>query len=120
MDEYQNTRLLDIIKHLQNKGFDTYLPGKHQGECLSEYVVVKTGETTQAMEYSSTVTYYDVMCYVPEKFPSRLDAMVDEVVAAMKELNPMIRPTYNITGHFYDDTVKGHMRSITYLNYRKL
>ena len=116
----EKTRQLDIIKHLKDKGFDVYLPGKHQGECTSEYVVVKTQETTQVENYSSTVTYYDVICYVPEKVPSRLDSMMDEVVAAMRELNPMIRPTHFITGHFYDQEVKGHMKSAQYINYRKL
>lgn len=116
----ERTRQLDIIAHLQDKGFDAYLPGVHKGECISEYIVVKTGNTNQHENYSSTVTYYDVMCYVPEKFPSRVDEFLDEVVAAMKELYPMIRPTNEVTGSFYDDTVKGHMRSASYINYRKL
>lgn len=120
MSEYQKTRLLDIVAHLMSQGFSTYLPGKHQGECTAEYVVVKTGVTTQVNNYSSTVTYYDVMCYVPRATPSRLDEFVDEVTEAMKGLNPMIRPTYQVTDSYYDDEVKAHMKSITYINYRKV
>lgn len=116
----EKTRQLDIIAHLQDKGFDAYLPGVHKGECTSEYVVVKTGESTQHQNYSSTVTYYDIMVYVPEKFPSRVDELLDEVIESMKELFPMIRPTHESTGSFFDDTVKAHMRSTTYINYRKL
>lgn len=120
MDEYQNTRLLDIVVYLQNQGFDVYLPGKHQGECIEPYVVVRTGVTTQFNQFSSTVTYYDVMCYVPGATPSQLDTFVEEVKTSMKGLAPMIRPTYEISEAYYDDSVKGHMRSITYINYRKV
>lgn len=119
-EEYQSTRLLDIIVYLKNQGFDAYLPGKHQGECVSEYIVVRTGVTTQVNNFSSTVTYYNVMCYVPQATPSRLDEFVDEVITSMKGLAPMIRPTHEITEAYYDDSVKGHMKNIMYLNYRKL
>lgn len=116
----ERTRQLDIIKHLANKGFDAYLPGKHLGECESPYVVVKTGVTTQMENFSSTVTYYDLLCYVPESVPSQIDSYLDEVIEAMRELYPMIIPTHEATGHYFDDTVKAHTRSTTYINYRKL
>ena len=114
----EKTRQLDIIKHLKNKGFDTYLPGKHKGDCVSEYLVVKTGATSQVEKFSSEVTYYDIMCYVPEDTPSRLDALLDEVVQAMLEMAPMIRPTHESTGHFFEENIKAHTRSITYSNYK--
>lgn len=120
MDEYQDTRLLDIVVYLQNQGFNVYLPGKHQGECTAAYVVVRTGVTTQFQQFSSTVTYYDVMCYVPGATPSKLDKFVDEVTLSMKGLAPMIRPTYEVSEAYYDDAVKGCMKSITYINYRKV
>lgn len=120
MDEYQNTRQLDIVAHLKRQGFDAYLPGKHRGECAAEYVVVKSSITTQHETFSSTVTYYEVMCYVPQVTPSRLDSFVDEVRTSMKGLYPMIRPTHEITEAYLDEDVKGYMKSITYINYRKL
>ena len=116
----ERTRQLDIIKHLKDSGFDAYLPGKHKGECISSYVVVKTGETVQYNNYSSTVTYYDILCYVPEDVPSQIDSYLDSVVTAMKALYPMIQPTHTHTAPFYDTDVKGHMRSAQYINYRKL
>ena len=81
-------------------------------------VVVKDVTTSQYLQYSSTVTYYDIMCYIPKDHFSDLESFVEEVKLAMKDLVPMIKPTYGQTQSFYDDSVKGHMISIQYKNYR--
>nr|DAP26694.1 MAG TPA: tail completion protein [Caudoviricetes sp.] len=118
--KYNDTRLQDIYLHLKNVGnFETYFPAQHKGECTSKYVVVKTGITSQVNTFTSTQTEYDILCYVPQSMPSQMDVFFEEVKNCMKMLNPMIRPAYTETEMFYDDTVKGYMRSVQYINYRK-
>ena len=117
---FEADRIQDIFVHLQQKGFSVYFPGQHQGECTEPYVVVKGATNTQFRQYSSTVQYYDLLCYVPKEHFSTLYPYVDSIKAAMKELVPMIKPAYYDTAPFYDDGIKGHMVSIQYINYRKM
>lgn len=118
--EYEKTRLQDIYIHLKNVGnFEVYFPAQHKGECTSKYVVIKTGITNQVNTFTSTQTEYDILCYVPQDMPSQMDIFFEEVKECMKKLFPMIRPTYMETEMFYDDTIKGYMRSVQYVNYRK-
>lgn len=114
------SRWKDIYSHLKKEGFDVYSPGQHQGECTSPYVVVKDMGTTKFGEFSSTKNLYDIMCYVPRDHFSRLEPFVYEVETSMIEMYPMIRPAHYKTPSFYDDTVKGHMISVQYINYRKI
>lgn len=109
-----------IYNHLKSRGIDVYSPGQHQGECTSPYTVVKTAGSNQLLDYSSTQPLYDVMCYVPEEFYSRLEPYVETVKGFMKELYPMIVPMEFETASFLDDTVKGHMISIQYRASRKI
>lgn len=114
------TRIQDIFLHLKNSGFDVYFPAQKEGECTAPYVVVKDATTSKLASFSSTVTYYDLMCYVPKENFSRLDLYVESVKDAMKGLMPMIRPTYSQTQSFYDESVNAYMISIQYLNYRQI
>ena len=114
------SRIQDIYLHFKEKVFEVYFPAQKVGECLSLYVVVKDATTYQYLQYSSTVTYYDIMCYIPKDHFSDLEPFVEEVKLAMKDLVPMIKPTHSQTQSFYDDSVKGHMISIQYKNYRKI
>lgn len=114
------SRIQDIYLHLRKLGFEVYFPAQKVGECLSPYVVVKDATTSQYLEYSSTVTYYDLMCYIPKDHFSNLEPFVESVKVAMRELVPMIKPTYSQTQSYYDDSVKAHMISVQYKNYRKI
>lgn len=114
------SRMQDIYLHLKEKGFEVYFPTQKQGECLSEYVVVKDATTSKYLDFSSTVTYYDIMCYVPKDRFSTLEPFVERVKEAMRGMVPVIKPTYSQTQSFYDDSVKGHMISVQYKNYRKI
>ena len=119
-NEFEEDRIQDIYVHLSENGFDVFYPAQHQGECLSPYVVVKGDVNTQFREYSSTVQYYDLLCYVPKDKFSTLYPFVESVKTCMKGLSPMIKPAFYDTASYYDDEVKGHMVSIQYLNYRKM
>lgn len=116
----QKTRFMDIYKHLSENGIEVYSPTQKQGECVSPYVVVKDAGTTQFNNFSSTQTLYDVMCYVPKDRFTLLEEYVGQVKALMKQLKPMIMPTYFETASFYDDTVKAHMISVQYRNMKKV
>lgn len=114
------SRWADIYNLLKKKGFDVYSPAQHEGECSSKYVVIKLGTLSEAYDFSSVQYLYDLMLYVPHHEYSTLENFVEEVKDAMKELEPMIMPVHFQTGSFYDDTVKAHMVSIQYYNYRRI
>lgn len=118
--EYQDTRAKDIYLLLQSEGFEVYFPGQHVGSCTSEYLVVKQSNTTQKNGLSTSVTYYDILCYEPRKYPAELEVLVGRVKESMRKLWPMICPTYNETAPYFDNEVGGYMTSITYRNYRYL
>lgn len=117
--EYEDTRIKDIYAHLENNGFDCYFPGQHKGECNREYVVIKDAGSNQYNTYSSTITYYDLMLYIPRDNYGALRPAMERLKRAMKGLWPMIKPTYTETEPFYDDQVKGWMCSVQYSNYKK-
>lgn len=108
-----------MYKKLKEKGVDVNSPGRKKGECLKPYVVIKmSGLNTHAV-VSSNMEYYDVMCYVPHDKYSQLEGYKNTIKGYLKELYPMVRETGAETPSFYDDTVKGHMVSIMYVNYKK-
>lgn len=113
------SRWQDIYTHLKKEGFDVYSPGQHQGECTSPYVVVKDMGVSQFVTFSSNRALYDIMCYVPKDHFSQLEPFVHKLKSSMSKMYPMIRPAHYETPSFYDDTVKGHMISVQYINYRK-
>lgn len=113
------SRWKDIYLHLKAEGFDVFSPGQHQGECTSPYVVVKDAGMSRVGEFSSNKNLYDIMCYVPRDNFSELEPFVHRLEVSMMRMYPMIRPAHYKTPSFYDDTVKGHMISVQYLNYRK-
>lgn len=110
----------DIFRHLKSGGFDVYSPGQHEGECITPYIVVKDAGTSQFREFSSTQNLYDLLCYMPKDRFSELEDFVLSVEKRMKGMFPRVRPANYKTASFYDDTVRGHMVSIQYINYRKL
>lgn len=112
-------RWQDIFNKLSSSDFDVYSPGTKVGECSSKYLVVKKGGSSQVGNFSSTKDLYEVMCYVPQQSYSSLETFIQEVKAVMKELAPMVYPTGEQTPSFYDDTIKAHMVSIVYRNYKK-
>lgn len=114
-----DTRWQDIYKKLKDRGIDVYSPGTKTGECTSPYVVVKDAGRVGSSTISSSQDLYDLMCYVPAKNYSTLESFVDRVEQVMDELFPMIRPMHFRTPSFYDDSVKGHMISTQYVNWKK-
>lgn len=114
------SRWQDIHLHLKKEGFDVYPPGIKVGDCTKEYVVVKNDGSTRHTGISTDDDFYAVMCYVPKQSYSRLERLVQEVKVAMKKMEPMILPYGSQTPSYYDDSVKAHMISIEYKNYKKM
>ena len=114
-----DTRWEDIYETLKTNGIDVYSPGRKTGECTSPYVVVKNAGRTSPTEISSSQDLYDLMCYVPKDEYSTLESFVDRVESIMDQLFPMIRPLHFRTASFYDDSVKAHMISTQYQNWKK-
>lgn len=115
-----NSRLKDIYDCLKENHFAVYFPGQHQGECTSNYVVVKDVTATKSLSFSTMIHYYDVLCYVPQQRFGDLEPFMDEVKNCMKQLVPMIKPANTETGSFYDESIKGWMKSVQYQNYRQI
>lgn len=118
--KYSESRWQDIYKHLKSAGIDVYSPGVKTGECTKEYVVVKNDGSANVIGISTDEDYYSIMCYVPKQKYSRLEPLVQKVKTLMKELRPMIQSSGSQTPSFYDDSVKAHMVSIEYKNYKKI
>lgn len=115
----KDTRWEDIYVKLKEHNIEVYSPGQKTGECTAPYVVVKTAGRVGSTEISSSQDLYDIMCYVPKDAYSTLEPFVDNIETIMDELFPMIRPMHFRTASFYDDSVKGHMISTQYVNWKK-
>lgn len=118
--EYSGSRWQDIFLHLKKEGFDVYSPGMKTGECTSQYLVVKNDGSSKHASFSTDIDLYAVLCYVPKEKYSTLEPFVQMVKNSMKGLEPMIKPYGSQTPSYYDDSVKAHMISIEYKNYKKL
>lgn len=119
-EESKKSVLKQIRGHLRDKGFDTFYPSQHKGECLKPYVVIKYDGASQVAGISSDQAIYTLMCYVPSEQYSTLMSYVEQVKEAMKELFPLVRPNGNETSSIYEDDNKSHMVSVQYTNYRKI
>jgi hypothetical protein len=113
------SRWQEIYKKLKDGGIDVYAPSQKTGECLKPYVVVKDGGLTDIAGISSSQHVYDILCYVPKANYSTLEPYVERVEDILLGLYPTLRPLNSKTPSYYDDTVKAHMISVSYTNYRK-
>ena len=118
--EPADSRWQDIFLHLQSAGFDVYPPAVKIGECQANYLVVKNDGGSRHSGISTNDDFYAVMCYVPKQAYSSLEPFVQLVKKTMKGLEPMILPYGNQTPSYYDDSVKAHMVSIQFKNYKKM
>lgn len=118
--EAEQSRVQDIYMFLKNKGYDVYFPSQKIGDCTKPYVVVKSNGTSKHLSFSTDIDQYSIMVYVPQKSYSQLEVLVRQIRQDMKELEPMIMYNNSMMASFYDDSIKGHMTSIEFKNYKKL
>ena len=117
--QYKESRWQDIYIYLKESGLDVFSPGIKTGDCTSPYIVVKNDGLTEHTTFSSDIELYAVMCYVPKQNYSMLEPLVQKVKKVMKGLEPMIKPYGSQTSSYYDESIKAHMVSIEYKNYKK-
>jgi hypothetical protein len=115
-----SNRLKDIYNFLKEKGYDVYMPAVKVGECKSAYIVIKNDGSSKHNSFSTNIDLYSIMCYVPKQNYSDLEEYVQGIKKVMKELEPMILKAGSETPSFYDDSVKAHMISVEYKNYKKI
>lgn len=108
----------NMITSLKEDGISAYAPGAKTGECVSPYVVVKPLNSMRYQNFSSTVDYYDVLCYA--KTVSGVLELKTQVKQVLKTLEPSVGTTYTETEPFYDETVHAWMSSMMYQNYKKI
>lgn len=113
------TIIQSIYLFLKQQGFNVYFPSQKQGECTEPYIVVKDASSSKFLDYSSTVHYYDIMCYVPYNQFSTLEPFVESVANVMKGMLN-VKTTNERTSSKFDDNVKAYMISETYRNYQKI
>lgn len=114
------SRLEDIYHCLKNQNFEVYYAGQHKGDCINPYVVVKPGLVMPYLQLSTNIAYYELLCYVPAKFPTKIETFKESVKTAMLEINPMVKFDNTETIPYFDNEVKGWMVDLTYKNYRKV
>lgn len=115
----ETTRLEDIFLHLKSAGIDVYLQGQHTGDCLDNYVVVKPGIVMPYLQTSTNICYYELLLYVPEKFPTQVERFKEQIKQIMLGLHPVIRYGNSESPPYFDEEVKGWMVDLTYTNYKK-
>ena len=115
-----DSRWQDIFLHLQSAGLDVYPPAVKLGECEKEYIVIKNDGSSRYSGISTNNEFYAIMCYVPKNSYSSLEPFIQQVKKTMKGLEPMIIPNGSHSPSYYDDSVKAHMVSIQYKNYKKM
>lgn len=106
-----------IYTAFADAGIDVYAPDTHDGRCTSDYVVVKQVRSTRFLTYSSTTTYYDILCYSPI-YTGALQ-LATKAEGIMMTIEPSVMPTYNRTEPFYDPDIEAYMISIEYQSHSK-
>lgn len=114
-----NSRWEDIISYLKDVGFDAYAPGRHKGDCLSPYIVVKMGPTSPYQNFSTNLHVYELLVYIPRDQISASEEILNNIETQMKALEPMIMPQHTRSSPYYDEGVKAWMVSLGYRNYTK-
>lgn len=94
-----------------------YALGAYEGSIDGKLIIVKPGNATQYMFYSTTVQYYDILCY--GRTASEAISLLDSVKEAMKALRFTVMPTYTQQSPWWNNTTHGWRLDCTYRNYIK-
>lgn len=107
-----------ILQTLQEANIaPVYALGAHQGVIDGKLIVVKPASSTQYLNYSTTVQYFEILCY--GRTISETVNLFEQVKQAMKSLEMTVMPTFLTNTPFYESNVKGWQISSTYRNYVK-
>ena len=114
-----NTIAERIYLFLKSNKINVFFPGQHKGHCESPYVVVKQRNTDQVTNFSSNVTYFSLLCYVPDISYSKSQEFANEIENLMIGMQPEVMPVNSKDEPFHDEDVNAYMISIMYRNYSK-
>lgn len=103
-----------VFDKFKQNNIDVYPPNTHKGEAKNKYVVLSDGGRTKAGNFTSQTVLLDALIYVPGSRFTDLDPFADEVKGYADELYPLVIPTGYETPAFYDETIKGWMKSVEY------
>lgn len=107
-----------IMKTLKDANIaEVYALGAHRGSVDGRTIVVKPESAVQYMNLSTTIRYFDVMCY--GRTASEAVQLMDEANAVMETLKFTVMPTYTTNSPYWDNTSHGWMISTVYRNYAK-
>lgn len=116
---YEGSRWHDIVNCLQGHGIECYSPGTVYGDVSKKFAIpIYYGSSANYYFNRTSDVLYDVNAYVPKKQYSWLEPFIEEIKSAMRDLEPMLKFDGYQTPSYYDDTVKCHVVSIEYVNYR--
>lgn len=94
-----------------------YALGAHKGSIDGRMIVVKPESATQFMNYTTTVQYFDILCY--GRTASEAVDLADKVQEAMQSLKFTVMPTYTTQVPYWDSTTHGWQISCVYRNFVK-
>lgn len=96
---------------------EVYALGAHRGSVDGKTIVVKPESSSQYMNYTTTVRYFDILCY--GRTASEAVSLSDDVKEAMEALKYTVMPTYVTRTPYWDNTSHGWMISCVYRNFAK-
>lgn len=96
---------------------EVYALGAHRGSVDGRVMVVKPESAVQYMNLSTTIRYFDILCY--GRTASEAVSLADDVQAAMKTLRFTVMPTYTTRTPYWDNTSHGWQISCVYRNFAK-
>ena len=111
----------DIINTLAGAGIDVAHPGAKQTICLAPYAVVQVAGTYPfAVSRRLGYTLITVHCYVPLSSYQQLSVLTERVRAALRSLEPDLRPTGGEGVHLINDKFRAHHGTVQYMLLRRL
>lgn len=112
--------LKKIFDALEDEKTEVYFQGKHKGECLKRYNVIKLGGSDIEPMITSERPIYIIMCYVPESRYTELETFIFETKQKLKTLYPQIEYDGMETPAFYDEEANAYRVSFQYVGIRKV
>lgn len=94
-----------------------YALGAYEGSIDGRLIIVKPDTTNQYMNYSTTIRYFDILCY--GRTVSEAMNLVDDVQKAMEAIKPTVMPTYVSRSPYWNSTTHGWRLDCVYRNYAK-
>lgn len=109
----------EIYKYLQEKGFDVYSIGQHEGICTSPYLVIKENGESEIVGTNLSHDIVEIMAYYPKGSYSNLEDYCNAVKDSMNDIKKF-RRVVNPSPTIIDDDKKAYMTSFYYRKIKQL